>query len=315
MSSSHQIPSPSQAPTNNAAVSVSKRESLLCKARLAEQVENYQDVADSMAQLVVEAAGDLTLEERNLFSVGFKNLVSNQRACWRRLGELHNGHVSLAATDPKHFKMSEAAEKYKLNLESRIAKICWHVIRLLKEHILPLVHPTLARLVPDLIENAKSFRARGFDNVDLCLKSQLDELLSRSDVFGDLDARSGENVVFYYKMLGDYYRFLAELSLEKDDERREPAAHHTLCLYSVAAQIGKLQLPPTHPVRLGLALNFSVFYFEILQKPEHAYRIAESSYDGAHGEMGNADKATFKDSEFIMQLIKDNLKNWTSLDE
>eukprot|EP00475_Leptophrys_vorax_P027631 TRINITY_DN3940_c0_g2_i1.p1 TRINITY_DN3940_c0_g2~~TRINITY_DN3940_c0_g2_i1.p1 ORF type:complete len:313 (+),score=86.78 TRINITY_DN3940_c0_g2_i1:131-940(+) len=269
-----------------------------------------------MSELVIEAAGDLTLEERNLFSVGFKNLVSIQRAYWRRLGELHNGHMALAsssaANDPKHMKMSEAARKYKLNLESRIAKICWQVIRLLKDHILPLVHPTLSRLIPGVVEEAKSFRSRGYEEIEPMLKSKLDEIMARQEVFGDLDSKSGENVVFYIKMLADYYRFLAELSLEKEDET---AAHHALCLYFVATQIGKLHLPPTHPVRLGLALNFSVFYIEIKQKPEQAKRMAENSYDGAAAELAHADKSNQKDTDYIMQLMKENIRQWTSMDE
>jgi 14-3-3 protein epsilon len=295
-------------------------------------------VADAMAKVVQEAAGDLSLEERNLLAVGFKHLVAADRISWKRLGEIQQGYIMLADKkksisddgNAKLKKMSSAAKDYRNTIENRIIANCDQVISLLKEHILPLAHPALAKIIPEIVESSKGFRNKGFDSVEAYLKALLQErVLTRMDVVGDLDSRSGENLVFYYKMIGDYYRFLAEINLEReeDGEDREVlaavsanglgtgAAHHALCFYYLATQIGKLHLPPSHPVRLGLALNFAVFYYEIVQKPEHAYRVAESSYDYAVTEFSGSDKSGFKESEYIMQLIKDNLRQWTALDE
>lgn len=65
---------------------------------------------------------------------------------------------------------------------------------------------------------------------------------------------SGESKVFYYKMKGDYHRYLAEFATGND---RKDAAECSLAAYKSASDIATSELPPTHPIRLGLALNFS----------------------------------------------------------
>ena len=46
--------------------------------------------------------------------------------------------------------------------------------------------------------------------------------------------------------------------------------------YQDAFDISKKDMQPTHPIRLGLALNFSVFYYEILNNPEKACTLAKT---------------------------------------
>lgn len=46
--------------------------------------------------------------------------------------------------------------------------------------------------------------------------------------------------------------------------------------YQEAFEISKKEMQPTHPIRLGLALNFSVFYYEILNSPEKACSLAKT---------------------------------------
>jgi 14-3-3 protein epsilon len=71
-------------------------------------------------------------------------------------------------------------------------------------------------------------------------------------------------------------------------------------------------LAPTHPIRLGLALNFSVFYCEILNSPDRACRLAKAAFDDAIAELDTLSEESYKDSTLIMQLLRDNLTLWTS---
>jgi 14-3-3 protein epsilon len=110
-------------------------------------------------------------------------------------------------------------------------------------------------------------------------------------------------------MKGDYHRYLAEFATNND---RKEAAENSLVAYKAATDIAMTELPPTHPIRLGLALNFSIFYYEILNSPERACRLAKAAFDDAIAELDTLSEEGYKDSTLIMQLLRDNLTLWTS---
>lgn len=117
-----------------------------------------------------------------------------------------------------------------------------------------------------------------------------------------------ESKVFYLKMSGDYYRYLAEVSHADD---RTTVIKKSEDAYKLAVDAAQ-ELCTTHPVRLGLALNFSVFYYEIQNKPDKACALAKEAFDGAITELENLQEASYKDSTLIMQLLRDNLTLWTA---
>ena len=61
-----------------------------------------------------------------------------------------------------------------------------------------------------------------------------------------------------------------------------------------------------------MALNFSVFYYEILNEREKAVTLAKSAFDDAVSELDSLNEESYKDSTLIMQLLRDNLTLWTS---
>ena len=63
---------------------------------------------------------------------------------------------------------------------------------------------------------------------------------------------------------------------------------------------------------MGLALNFSVFYYEVLNMPEEACSMARKAFEDAIAELDNVSEDSYKDSTLIMQLLRDNLTLWTS---
>jgi len=122
-------------------------------------------------------------------------------------------------------------------------------------------------------------------------------------------ASTPESAVFYLKMKGDYFRYMAEFTT--GTERKE-ASEHSLVAYKAASDKAYASLTSTHPIRLGLALNFSVFYYEILNAPERACQLAKTAFDEAIAELDSLPEDSYKDSTLIMQLLRDNLTLWTS---
>merc|ERR1712083_1216735 len=145
------------------------------------------------------------------------------------------------------------------------------------------------------------------------VESELREICN--DVLGLLDkflipkASNAESKVFYLKMKGDYFRYLAEVAI---GDSRSEVVDDSQKAYQDAYDITKSKMQPTHPIRLGLALNFSVFYYEILNSPEKACQLAKTAFDDAIAELDTLNEDSYKDSTLIMQLLRDNLTLWTS---
>lgn len=234
----------------------SKREENVYMAKLAEQAERYDEMVEEMkkvAELVSEA--ELSVEERNLLSVAYKNVIGARRASWRIISSIEQKEESKGNED--HVSK---IRRYRSVVETELSDICKSILDLLDKHLIPT-------------------------------------------------ASTGESKVFYLKMKGDYHRYLAEFKTGGD---RKEAAEHTLLAYKAAQDIALVELPPTHPIRLGLALNFSVFYYEILNSPERACNLAKQAFDEAIAELDSLPEDSYKDSTLIMQLLRDNLTLWTS---
>jgi len=229
------------------------KDELVQRAKLAEQAERYDDMAQAM-KAVTEGNIELSNEERNLLSVAYKNVVGARRSSWRVITSIEQ------KTEGSEKKRSMSSE-YRKKVEQELRDICNDVLELLEKY-----------LIPKATEQADSN-------------------------------------VFYLKMKGDYYRYLAEVASEKD---RDGIVESSLGAYKEAFEISKQKMQPTHPIRLGLALNFSVFYYEIQNSPDKACTLAKKAFDDAIAELDTLNEDSYKDSTLIMQLLRDNLTLWTT---
>jgi 14-3-3 protein epsilon len=126
-------------------------------------------------------------------------------------------------------------------------------------------------------------------------------------------ATDNEAKVFYHKMTADYYRYMAE---NVEGDQKKTFGENSLKSYNLASDNAK-QLAIGNPIRLGLALNFSVFYFEVMNDQKMACDIAKETLDLAKKDLGNVDEddEEHKDAFSIINLLQENLNMWTSEDE
>merc|ERR1712196_42576 len=213
----------------------------------------YDEMADYMKQ-VGSAPGELSVEERNLLSVAYKNAVGSRRASWRIISRVEQKEGSKGnETNVAHCK------EYRTKVETELQGICDTILGLLDGALIP-------------------------------------------------GAKDAESKVFYHKMKGDYYRYIAEFT---DGDKKSAAASSAKGAYD-DAMVAASELPVTHPIRLGLALNFSVFHYEVLNNPDEASKMARTAFEDAIAELDNVSEDSYKDSTLIMQLLRDNLTLWTS---
>jgi len=226
------------------------RDSLVYCAKLAEQAERFDEMVSYMKD-VAKQPKELSVEERNLLSVAYKNVIGSRRASWRVISSIEQ--------KGDQYKLP-LIQKYKKTIETELEGICSDILQIIKNDLIP-------------------------------------------------NTESEEGKVFYFKMKGDYHRYLAEF--QAGDVRKESSAE-ALEAYNSASNIANQGLAPTHPIRLGLALNFSVFYYEILNSPDRACHLAKLAFDDAIAELDTLSEESYKDSTLIMQLLRDNLTLWTS---
>ena len=123
-------------------------------------------------------------------------------------------------------------------------------------------------------------------------------------------AAEDESKAFFQKMIGDYYRYVAESAGEDKIEQVKSGA---LKGYEEADKLSK-GLNACNPIRLGLALNYSVFYYEVMNDHKKACELGENALTEALEKIDDVDEETFRDAKSIIELLKENLSLWKEED-
>jgi len=229
------------------------REELIYMAKVCEQTERFIDMKSYMKDVVL-AGQPLSIDERNLLSLAYKNPVSQNRSAWRALVAAEQREESRGG---KHLQQLRG---YRKKIEEDLTLYCNEIIELVDKY-----------------------------------------LINRSD--------DPESQVFYLKLKADYYRYMGEYMIGPN---KQAVAENASKNYSQATAIANEKLEPTNPLRLGLALNYSVFFYEIMEQVTEAITLSKKAFDDAIANIEKLTDAEYKDATTIMQLIRDNLTLWTA---
>ena len=97
-------------------------------AWVAEQADWYEDMVNHLEQAVKMKADDLSGEERNLLSVGFKNLIGSWRTALRSIAGIEQ--------NTKYAHFNDGLQRYKQKIENELYDKCIRVINLIKSSII-----------------------------------------------------------------------------------------------------------------------------------------------------------------------------------
>lgn len=192
---------------------------------------------------------ELSVEERNLLSVAYKNVIGARRASWRIISSIeqkeeskgNEEHVQRIRTYRKMVRARRGTERVGKAgrgppppppFAAAAAAAAAGTAAAQRRRRTPAARQLRAT-------NPPPFPTLTLPQVEQELSDICASILQLLDEHLIPTASTGESKVFYLKMKGDYHRYLAEFKTGSD---RKEAAEHTLLAYK-AAQVGPVCAP------------------------------------------------------------------------
>lgn len=227
------------------------REQLTLLSRYNETTERFEAMRGYIKKVIL-MPGPLSVDERNLFSVAYKNCASPLRTSQRAFVQLETKEKN------KNSANLDLILLEKSKVESELTSLCQEVLDIVTK---------------DFIEKQEGDEAK----------------------------------VFFWKMTGDYYRYMCEYLTDSELENTKIQAKEA---YEEGMKLAQ-GLEHLNSIKLGLILNYSVFHYEILNDDRKATEIAKEGFDNG---MASIDMSSCcegpSENTTLLQLIRDNMMMW-----
>ena len=231
----------------------SMREEFIYLSKLYERAERFPDMLSSINKFI-KMNPELSKEEKNILSAGYKNILSDKRASWRLLNYMEKRESKKKPAQVPYIK------EIKSHIEKEIKEQIESAHKMINEYLLP-------------------------------------------------NAKDAESKVFYLRLKADHYRYLSEITKDKEYNK---ALENAEKFYKEAYEIAIKDLPVINSTRIGLCLNFAVFYYEVKGDKKEGCKIAKKSFEESMKYLDELEKFKSKDILLLIQLLKENLIFWSS---
>lgn len=229
------------------------REEYIYLSKLYERAERFPDMVETINKFI-KINPELSKDEKNILSAGYKNILSDKRASWRLLNFMEKKESKKKPTQVPHIK------EIKSHIEKEIKEQIESAHKMINEFLLP-------------------------------------------------NAKDSESKVFYLRLKADHFRYLSEITKEKEYNK---AIENAEKAYKEAYEIAIKDLPVINSTRVGLCLNFAVFYYEVKGDKKEGCKIAKKSFEDSMKYLDELEKFKSKDILLLIQLLKENLIFWSS---
>lgn len=125
---------------------------------------------------------------------------------------------------------------------------------------------------------------------------------------------NSENIVFFYKCKGDFLRYLLHFKTGEPKNKLIRRSGQAYVYGYRLAQRGEENLCegliPSHPIRLGLSLNYSVYLYQVKNEKRRAAGHCKQAFDAAVAWIDKLDEDRYADATYLMKQMRDNLNDW-----
>ncbi len=252
-------------------------------AKIADSAEQYKDVCNFMKQIIKKRQA-LTYKQRYLFAQAYKHLIIPLRRAYSTIIPSLNLISNNNKENPGNSEIKTQQSSQNTNNNNNNTSL-------------------LHQSIKDYQNNISNKIIIHCDEViELC------DILLKNALKNEISYRAQ---VFYIKLKADIYRYLCEIdSIDSNTTNNNNNAQICQELYLKAKNIATRHLDHIDIIYLSLALNYSVFCYEILDDVDQAHHIAKYAFDHAINELDSLNEDEYKDVTLILQLIRDNIILW-----
>ncbi|KAL3107543.1 hypothetical protein niasHT_014003 [Heterodera trifolii] len=246
-----------------------------------EKARRFDDMVEAMKKLI-KLDPNLGLEDRVSLSLAYKGAMSSRRSSWRSLVSIEE-RTGPEMNERQHQVVSPSTFGGPGTFSVKNAT-----------DFSPFSQAQVMQSYREHVQN---------ELVTIC-----QELLTCINEVLFAKATEPEPKVFYLKMKADYYRYMAEVATDED---RSGVVELAKAAYQEAMEIATSKIGAINPTRLGLALNFSVFNFEILKSVDEARKVAQKAIDLAQAEIATLTVPLAEDASINLRMMRENMELWT----